>query len=143
VQTSYANNSTLLCTFSYAPFITASFYYYAQLNLVYLINRKALLRDVEKKIETTMAEVHVIGELVGADNFPSSSLFCKWGLALGAAWKILEGVKEGQTQTDGPLVSLIRYISRSVWVIICILELQDGTITKWSHPIGKRRKSCV
>ncbi len=53
-----------------------------------------------------MAEVHVIGELVGADDFPSSSLFCKWGLSLGAAWKVLEGIREGQTQADGPLVSI-------------------------------------
>ena len=52
----------------------------------------------------SMAEVHLIGELVGADNFPSGSLFCKWGLALGSAWKVLEGSKEGQTQVDHPQV---------------------------------------
>ena len=49
-----------------------------------------------------MAEVHLIGELVGADKFPSGSLFCKWGLAVGSAWKVLEGMREGQTQVDHP-----------------------------------------
>lgn len=53
-----------------------------------------------------MAEVHVIGELVGGDNFPSASLFCKWGLALGTAWKVLEGLKGGQTQIDYSQVRL-------------------------------------
>lgn len=52
-----------------------------------------------------MAEVHLIGELVGADKFPSGSLFCKWGLAVGSAWKVLEGLQEGQTQVDHPQVS--------------------------------------
>lgn len=51
-----------------------------------------------------MAEVHLIGELVGADKFPSGSLFCKWGLAVGSAWKVLEGLREGQTQVDHPQV---------------------------------------
>lgn len=51
-----------------------------------------------------MAEVHLIGEVVGADKFPSGSLFCKWGLAVGSAWKVLEGLREGQTQVDHPQV---------------------------------------
>lgn len=53
-----------------------------------------------------MAEVHLIGELVGADNFPSGSLFCKWGLAVGSAWKVLEGLRDGQTQVDHPQVGI-------------------------------------
>lgn len=68
-----------------------------------------------------MAEVHVIGELVGADNFPSSTLFCKWGLALGTAWKVLEGVKEGQTQTDGPLVSVLLIALLSCCLMSCVV----------------------
>ena len=55
-----------------------------------------------------MAEVHLIGELVGADSFPSGSLFCKWGLAVGSAWKVLEGSEEGQTQVDHPQVDSSR-----------------------------------
>ena len=30
-----------------------------------------------------MAEVHVIGQLVGASSFPGQSLFCKWGVHMG------------------------------------------------------------
>ena len=51
-----------------------------------------------------MAEVHLIGELVGGSGFPSGDLFCKWGLAVGNAWKVLEGLQEGQTQVDHPQV---------------------------------------
>lgn len=50
--------------------------------------------------------MHLIGELVGGEKFPSGSLFCKWGLAVGSAWKVLEGSQEGQTQVDHPQASL-------------------------------------
>ncbi|CAG5132914.1 unnamed protein product [Candidula unifasciata] len=49
-----------------------------------------------------MAEVHVIGQIVGASGFPKHSLFCKWGVHCGGAWKILSGLREGQTQVDNP-----------------------------------------
>lgn len=54
-----------------------------------------------------MAEVHLIGELVGGSGFPSGNLFCKWGLAVGSAWKVLEGLQEGQTQVDHPQVQVL------------------------------------
>ena len=56
-----------------------------------------------------MAEVHLIGDLVGASGFPSADLFCKWGIAYGNAWKVLEGVQEGQTQVDHPQVVTRQY----------------------------------
>ena len=62
-----------------------------------------------------MAEVHVIGELVGGSDFPSGDLFCKWSVSHGSGWRVLEGDSEGQTQIDHP---------------------QDGKFAKWSHPIG-------
>lgn len=58
-----------------------------------------------------MGEVHLIGELVGGDGFCSPNLFCKWGLVVGSAWKVLEGQHEGQTQVDHPQVS------QSIWVL--------------------------
>uniref|UniRef100_H2Z3A6 B9 domain-containing protein 2 n=1 Tax=Ciona savignyi TaxID=51511 RepID=H2Z3A6_CIOSA len=61
-----------------------------------------------------MAEVHVIGQLVGASEFPSHSLFCKWGLHAGGAWKLIAGVKEGQTHVDNP---------------------ENEQAAYWSHPI--------
>lgn len=56
-----------------------------------------------------MAEVHLIGELVGGDGFCSPNLFCKWGLVVGSAWKVLEGQHEGQTQVDHPQVQTKEY----------------------------------
>lgn len=51
-----------------------------------------------------MAELHIIGQLVGGHGFPSANLFCKWGTAFGTAWKVLEGKQDGQTQVDHPKV---------------------------------------
>ncbi|XP_002736715.1 B9 domain-containing protein 2-like [Saccoglossus kowalevskii] len=61
-----------------------------------------------------MAEVHIIGEIVGASCFPENSLFCKWGIHAGGAWKLLAGCKEGQSQVDIPV---------------------DEEFCAWSHPI--------
>ena len=52
-----------------------------------------------------MAEVHLIGDIVGGDGFDSGDLFCKWGLSYGSAWRVLEGLEKGQTQVDHPQVS--------------------------------------
>eukprot|EP00039_Didymoeca_costata_P002247 m.58616 g.58616 ORF g.58616 m.58616 type:complete len:176 (+) comp11189_c0_seq3:244-771(+) len=61
-----------------------------------------------------MAELHVIGELVGGRDFPNQNLFCKWEAVQGPAWERLAGEASGQTQVDHPL---------------------DGTFAKWAHPI--------
>ena len=51
-----------------------------------------------------MAELHIIGEITSGSGFPHSSLFCKWGIHTGGAWKVLGGLKEGQSQVDDPAV---------------------------------------
>ena len=56
------------------------------------------------RVNIIMAEVHVIGELVGGSDFPSGDLFCKWGVSHGSGWRVLEGLKDGQTQIDHPQV---------------------------------------
>ena len=61
-----------------------------------------------------MAELHLIGQIVGASEFPDSSLFCKFGIHTGGAWKVLGGLREGQTQVDNPEI---------------------GDTAYWSHPI--------
>uniref|UniRef100_A0A3Q4N7S2 B9 domain-containing protein 2 n=1 Tax=Neolamprologus brichardi TaxID=32507 RepID=A0A3Q4N7S2_NEOBR len=61
-----------------------------------------------------MAELHIIGQIIGASGFPEKTLFCKWGIHTGEAWRLLSGLKEGQTQVDSP---------------------QIGDIAYWSHPI--------
>ncbi|XP_052768884.1 B9 domain-containing protein 2-like [Mya arenaria] len=50
-----------------------------------------------------MAEVHIIGQIYGATGFPDHSLFCKWGIHAGGAWKVLAGDREGQSQVDNPV----------------------------------------
>ena len=85
-----------------------------------------------------MAEVHLIGELVGGSGFPSGNLFCKWGLAVGGAWKVLEGLQEGQTQVDHPQVSPHACLGALVTLKLSnMFALQDGDCAKWSHPIGE------
>ncbi|KAG8322360.1 B9 domain-containing protein 2 [Homalodisca vitripennis] len=49
-----------------------------------------------------MAELYAIGQIIGADRFPRSTLFCKWSIFAGSGWKLIEGHKEGQTQIDNP-----------------------------------------
>lgn len=61
-----------------------------------------------------MAEVHVIGEIIGASGFPSHNLYCKWSVHVDGLWKLLAGQKEGQTQVDNP---------------------QNEECAKWCHPI--------
>ncbi|XP_018898557.2 B9 domain-containing protein 2 [Bemisia tabaci] len=50
-----------------------------------------------------MAEVHIIGQIKCASQFPKTCLFCKWSIHTGPNWKLIEGDKEGQTQVDDPI----------------------------------------
>ncbi|NXT22742.1 B9D2 protein, partial [Syrrhaptes paradoxus] len=56
-----------------------------------------------------MAELHVIGQIVGGSGFPQRRLFCKWGLQAGGAWKLLSGSGSGQTQVDDPQADDVAY----------------------------------
>lgn len=47
-----------------------------------------------------MAELHVVGQIVGATGFGNKAVFCKWGCQAGRAWELLEGLDAGQTQVD-------------------------------------------
>lgn len=49
-----------------------------------------------------MAELHVVGEIVGADNYPLPSLFCKFAVEAGNNFRLLQGVPTGQTHCDSP-----------------------------------------
>ncbi|XP_069677121.1 B9 domain-containing protein 2-like isoform X1 [Periplaneta americana] len=56
-----------------------------------------------------MAEVHIIGQIIGASKFPNQSLFCKWGIHAGGGWKVISGLKEGQTHVDNPEYEVFSY----------------------------------
>jgi B9 domain-containing protein 2 len=51
-----------------------------------------------------MAEVHIIGQVSGANNFPKSELSCKWEFVVGKDWNHVQGEDRGQTHVDLPLV---------------------------------------
>lgn len=61
-------------------------------------------RGAHAEAQLPMAELHIIGELVGGSDFPSADLFCKWSVSHGSGWRVLEGAREGQTQIDHPQV---------------------------------------
>jgi len=54
-----------------------------------------------------MAEVHIIGSIMGASGFPSANLSCKWSMVAGEEWTLLEGSVKGHTQVDLPVVCII------------------------------------
>ena len=51
-----------------------------------------------------MAELHIVGQLVGASDFTLPSLFCKFSFEAGANFRLLQGQTAGQTQCDMPPV---------------------------------------
>jgi len=71
-----------------------------------------------------MAEVHIIGQIVGASGFPEHSLFCKWGLNVGSAWRVIAGLREGQTQVDSPQAHEFAYWSHPIDIHLATRGLQ-------------------
>merc|ERR1711934_732516 len=62
-----------------------------------------------------MAEVHMIGQLLGATGFAEDQgLYCRWGVDMGDAWRVLEGFIDGRTQIGYP---------------------GEGEMSVWEHPI--------
>uniref|UniRef100_A0A8C2LWS7 B9 domain-containing protein 2 n=1 Tax=Cricetulus griseus TaxID=10029 RepID=A0A8C2LWS7_CRIGR len=82
-----------------------------------------------------MAEVHVIGQILGATGFSESSLFCKWGIHTGAAWKLLSGVREGQTQVDTPQIGDMAYWSHPIDLHFATKGLQGGYRMRGGGPV--------
>uniref|UniRef100_A0A8C4Q838 Transforming growth factor beta n=1 Tax=Eptatretus burgeri TaxID=7764 RepID=A0A8C4Q838_EPTBU len=72
-----------------------------------------------------MAELHIIGQLVSASGFPKHSLFCKWGIHAGRAWRLIEGLHEGQTQVDHPRTGDVAYLCHPIDVHYATKGLQD------------------
>uniref|UniRef100_A0AAY4A417 B9 domain-containing protein 2 n=1 Tax=Denticeps clupeoides TaxID=299321 RepID=A0AAY4A417_9TELE len=67
-----------------------------------------------------MAELHIIGQILATCGFPHNSAFCKWGIHAGGAWRLLSGLREGQTQIDAP---------------------QGGKMASWTHPIDHHHRT--
>ncbi len=69
-----------------------------------------------------MAELHVIGELVGATNFAQDDLFCIWSIHKGPHWTHVSGLEKGQTQVD---------------------KRGEDQINVWAHPIDLHYSTSV
>ncbi|KAF6287555.1 B9 domain containing 2 [Rhinolophus ferrumequinum] len=85
-----------------------------------------------------MAEAHVIGQIVGATGFSENSLFCKWGVHTGAAWKLLSGIREGQTQVDTPQIGDMAYWSHPIDLHFATKGLQGGFLA-WALDLTEGR----
>lgn len=49
-----------------------------------------------------MAEVHIVGQLVGASDFPLPNVFVKYSFEAGSNFRLLQGHTAGQTHCDMP-----------------------------------------
>eukprot|EP00967_Tisochrysis_lutea_P064029 scaffold82792_cov33-Tisochrysis_lutea.AAC.1 len=51
-----------------------------------------------------MAELHLVGQLLGGGGFQLNNLFCKFTIEAGANFRLLQGLTTGQTHCDYPNV---------------------------------------
>mmetsp|Transcript_6356 Transcript_6356/g.19782 ORF Transcript_6356/g.19782 Transcript_6356/m.19782 type:complete len:127 (+) Transcript_6356:65-445(+) len=49
-----------------------------------------------------MAELHLVGQLLGGGGFQLNNLFCKFTIEAGANFRLLQGLTTGQTHCDYP-----------------------------------------
>mmetsp|Transcript_6196 Transcript_6196/g.20320 ORF Transcript_6196/g.20320 Transcript_6196/m.20320 type:complete len:186 (+) Transcript_6196:33-590(+) len=49
-----------------------------------------------------MAELHVVGQVLGGSGFQLDNLFCKWFIETGSNFRLLQGLTGGQTHCDYP-----------------------------------------
>ena len=99
-----------------------------------------------------MAEVHIIGQILGASDFPDHSLYCKWSISTGwdylfflievknsfklilkhktkgSGWKHLQGIKEGQTHVDSPTYEPTAYWAHPIDIHYSTKGLQGKKI---------------
>ena len=96
-----------------------------------------------------MAEVHLIGQLIGASEFPEEKgLFCKFAIQTGAAWKVLavSGEIPAIHKMGERLIQISRTFCNSmVENSFCLQgriegqtqvdKPEEGETSFWSHPI--------
>jgi len=67
-----------------------------------------------------MAEMHVIGQLVGASGFPSQSLFCKWGIHIGESMLLFKLSLVIRRTAD-----LVYTVSNKECLLFILLQLEE------------------
>ncbi|XP_060520609.1 B9 domain-containing protein 2-like [Cylas formicarius] len=74
-----------------------------------------------------MAEVHVIGQISEAKDFPEGHLFCKWYFQYGNNWKLISGKAKGQSQvTHSPFDE-----TKSTWSFPIDIHFATAGIQGW------------
>lgn len=71
-----------------------------------------------------MAELHIIGQIYSGYGFPDQKLFCKWGLHYGGGWKLLQGIRGGQSQTDMPAIDDVAFFCHPIDVHLTTRTMQ-------------------
>jgi len=56
-----------------------------------------------------MAELHLVGQILGGSGFQLDNLFCKWSIETGVNFRLLQGSTDGQTHCDYPNVRGSRF----------------------------------
>ncbi|CAH8436004.1 unnamed protein product [Heterobilharzia americana] len=88
-----------------------------------------------------MAELHCFGQILYAHGYPEKDLFCKWGIKSGIAWRLIEGIAEGETQVDCPLVGEKAYFCHPIDLHFATKGLQGWPklhFQVWHHDwVGK------
>ncbi|XP_056632137.1 B9 domain-containing protein 2 [Diorhabda sublineata] len=73
-----------------------------------------------------MAEVHIIGQIREAKDFPKDHLFCRWHIHIGNNWRHIAGKKEGQTH-----VSWSQFNNICRWAFPIDIHLATTGIQGW------------
>lgn len=75
-------------------------------------------KDQGHAAKSSFADVHVVGEIVGASGFTQPMLFCRWQLLYepSKSWQVLRGLQQGATQA-------------------CTSEVDEVDLVVWEHPL--------
>uniref|UniRef100_A0A914UJ60 B9 domain-containing protein 2 n=1 Tax=Plectus sambesii TaxID=2011161 RepID=A0A914UJ60_9BILA len=90
-----------------------------------------------------MAEVHIIGQIEAGYQFPDSRLFCRWEIQIGGGWRLLGGVREGQTQTDLPEMNDVAHFCHPIDVHLATKTIQGWPkiyIQVWHYDVYGRQE---
>lgn len=60
-----------------------SFYRRVRVLFFYSFKNNTSIKIALEEKKFAMAEVHIIGQIVGASDFPDNSLYCKWSITHG------------------------------------------------------------
>uniref|UniRef100_A0A914DKI1 B9 domain-containing protein 2 n=1 Tax=Acrobeloides nanus TaxID=290746 RepID=A0A914DKI1_9BILA len=89
-----------------------------------------------------MAEVHIIGQIESAQDFPDNRLCCRWSLQIGGGWRVVEGDTEGQTQTDLPITEKA-YFCHPIDIHLATKSIQGWPkihLEVWHHDVYGRQE---